>query len=291
MSQCVAKLNKARKAKNDEFYTMYEDIEKEVSCYPLDTWKDKIIYCNCDDPTFSNFWKFFVNNFKELNLKELHATYKTLDDSSSKHYIYDGNNTQIIDLQCNGDFRSDECVEILKQCDIVVTNPPFSISKEYIETITNTKKDFLIICNKNAVGYKSMFPYIKNGHIKSGYTKWAGGMRFQSNVDLAVKGVPSAFFTTLRVDEPPFIELGTMEYNRNSKKGTRCNFIYMKYDNYDAIEVPFYDLTPIDYKGNVGVPVTFFEKLNRDQFEIIDYISVPRIKGTAIYKRLIIKKR
>ena len=170
-------LTAAKKAKNDEFYTQLSDIEDEVKYYKKH-FKNKIVFCNCDDPEWSNFWKYFQMNFFHLGLKKLVSTHYEPEGSSYKMEIISSElkNGQLgipdyvkTDLKGNGDFRSDECVEILKECDVVVTNPPFSLFREYVAQLMEYKKDFIIIGNQNALSYREIFPLVKNNEMWLGY--------------------------------------------------------------------------------------------------------------------------
>lgn len=322
-------LANAKRAKNDEFYTQFADIQKEVEAYleyDANVFKGKVVYCNCDDPFESNFFRYFVLNFKKLGLKQLITTsYKpspvantqlplfgddeTLPKTKGRPKVtankfiinevhrIDGDsefnlksvskklkankNNEWTPLQGDGDFRSDECIELLKQSDIVVTNPPFSLFREYVKQLFDYKKKFVIIGNKNSVTFKEIFPLIKNNKMWSGRTGWGGGLWFVTtdadDVDRVVDGVnmknvSSVWFTNLdhgKRHQP--LPLMTMKENlRFSKhkeiKGKRN---YEKYDNYDAIEVPFTDAIPSDYDGVMGVPISFLDKYNPDQFEIL----------------------
>lgn len=305
-------LTLAKKAKNDEFYTMYEDIEKEVSCYSLDTWKDKVIYCNCDDPNFSNFWKFFVDNFKKLDLKELHATCIERSWGTSYHWVYDGNKTTMTALRDKGDFRSDECVEILKEADIVVTNPPFSLFREYVAQLIEYDKKFLIIGNQNNIVYKEIFPLMRQNKIWLGYK--SGDMAFR---------VPSYFeprATRYWQDESgqKWRSMGNICWFTNLDHNKRHESLilyksysqdeYPTYDNYNVINVNKTKEIPRDYDGIMGVPVTFLDKYNPDQFEILGLTSSSKeltggimhtnsdttrahINGKLLYARILIKRK
>jgi hypothetical protein len=168
MNKKNTNLQNAKKAKNDEFYTILSDIEKEMNYYK-DYFKGKIVYCNCDDVRKSNFVKYFINNFDILGLKKLISTgYK--NDSKGVAFIYEGNKNEIniTELDGDGDFRSEECINFLKECDIVITNPPFSLFREFVAKLMEYNKKFLIIGDQNALTYKEIFPYIKN---KGGYSK------------------------------------------------------------------------------------------------------------------------
>lgn len=327
-------LGDAKKAKNDEFYTQYTDIQKEIGAYLMydqDTFRGKVVYCNCDDPFESNFFKYFVLNFKRLGLKKLITTsYKPSpvantqlglfgDDktlvpekgrpkvTANKFIIsdvgdYDGDgqfNLQDVaeQLKANkhnewaplggdGDFRSQECVELLKQSDIVVTNPPFSLFREYVAQLVEHRKKFCIIGNMNAITYKETFPLIKDNKMWLGQSISSGDREFQVpdsypleaagwRVDeqghkfIRVKGV--RWFTNLdhgRRHQP--LQLMTMAENRkHNKKVVKSDTAYKQYANYDAIEVPFTDAIPSDYDGVMGVPISFLDKYSPEQFEIV----------------------
>lgn len=275
-------LHKAKIVKQDEFYTQRVDIENELGHYAKH-FKDKVVYCNCDDPVTSEFWQFFVRVFKSWGLKRLIATHYETD---SKNYSYslefpDSTNNDVIDIKnapmvkqlpCNGDFRSAACIELLKQTDIVVTNPPFSLFREYVGQLMEYDKKFLIIGNKNALTYKEIFPLIKENKIWTGYRGFSGGMWFYASyigkTEKFVDGnrlinVPSIWFTNLDIPkrhEP--LDLRGNYYHGNEDK-------YPKYDNYDAIEVSKVADIPSDYDGVMGVPITFMDKYCPEQFEIV----------------------
>ena len=318
-------LNKAGQAKKDEFYTQLTDIEKELKHYKSQ-FRGKVVYCNCDDPYESNFFRYFVLNFKKLGLKQLITTsYKPSPVANTQLQLFgddialpkskgrpkitankfainevhdingDGEfnlkavakqlkankNNEWMPLKGGGDFRSDECVNLLKQSDIVVTNPPFSLYREYVKQLFDHNKKFVIIGNKNSVTYKEIFPLIKENRMWSGKTGWGGGLWFvtmdDTDVDRVINGVnmknvSSVWFTNLdhgRRHQP--LPLMTMKENlKHSKhKELKGKKRYVKYDNYDAIEVPFTDAIPSDYDGVMGVPISFLDKYNPDQFEIL----------------------
>lgn len=322
-------LTKAKRAKNDEFYTQYADIQKEIEAYleyDADVFRGKVVYCNCDDPFESNFFRYFVLNFNKLGLKRLITTsYKPSTVANSQLALFGDDATlpkrkgrpkvtankflinevhemssegefnlksvarklkanqenEWTPLEGDGDFRSDECIELLKQADIVVTNPPFSLFREYVKQLFDYEKKFVIIGNKNAVTFKEIFPLFKDNKMWSGKTGWGGGMWFvtmdSGDVDRVVDGinmknVASVWFTNLdhgRRHEPLPL-MTTQENLRFSRhKEIRGKMKYDRYDNYDAIEVPFTDAIPSDYEGVMGVPVSFLDKYNPDQFEII----------------------
>ena len=250
-----ANLNKAKKAKNDEFYTRYEDIEVEVMEYK-EQFQDKIVYLPCDSLK-SEFWSFFINNFQSFGLKKLIATHYEKDGQSYKVWTIDGNNIIQEDLVGDGDFRSPECIEILKECDIVCTNPPFSLFREFIDIIMSYNKLCLIIGNQNAFVCKEIFPLMMNNKLCTGYNM----VKEFNQPDGSIKKFGNiCWFTNMKVNK--YIEklVLTKTYNPID---------YPKYDNYDAIEVGRVANIPKDYDGVMGVPITFIDKYNPDQFEII----------------------
>lgn len=310
-------LNIAKKSKKDDFFTQLEDIEKELKHYVVHC-RDKIIYCNCDDPTKSNFWRHFHLNFEALGLKKLIATHYDPENPTYKLEYTGGNDGDIedgvkTDLRQNGDFRSDECVELLKESDIVVTNPPFSLFREYVAQVMEYNKKFIIIGNQNAITYKEIFPLIKENCIWLGYG-FSGNVGFFSApyTDYAVssqhkKGLIRVsgvmWFTNLDISKRhDFLDLRGNYYYGNENQ-------YPHYDNYDAIEVSKVNTIPCDYDGVMGVPITFMTKYNPEQFEIIGAsesegkgfscglwysdsgVAQPVIQGKRCYKRIFIRKR
>jgi hypothetical protein len=327
-------LGAARAAKQDEFYTQYVDIQKEVEAYlefDPDTFRGKIVYCNCDDPFESNFFKYFAANFNKLGLKKLvttsydgspiagaQLTFGEYDEGNGrrqkpkaiaveieevKDFNEDGA-TGIEDVKLfltqnphtrtplagGGDFRSAECVELLKQSDVVVTNPPFSLFREYVAQLVEHEKRFLIIGNKNAITLKEIFPLIKRNRLWMGATPMGADMLFdvppkvaKAMVESGKKGSnyrivngkvmgrsTSAWFTNLdhgrRHQE---LKCMTMAENLKFGRNLRGRAAYDRYANYDAIEVGNYKEIPSDYDGPIGVPITFLDKYNPDQFEIL----------------------
>lgn len=273
-------LNNAKKAKNDEFYTQLSDIEKEMKHYKSH-FKDKVVFCNCDDPEWSNFWKYFTLNFDHLGLKKLVATHYREDGRSYKLEFLPGDKPSFLpadvhkrtELQQNGDFRSPEAIELLKEADIVVTNPPFSLFREYVAQLIEYQKKFLIVGHQNAITYKEIFPLIKENKIFLGYGFKGGAAHFinkhyenyatatdKKEGMIRVSGVH--WFTNLphskRNEE--LILYQTFEGNEDK---------YPKYDNYDAIEVSKTKDIPLDYEGYMGVPITFLDKFSPKQFKII----------------------
>lgn len=330
-------LSKAKKDKNDEFYTQYIDIQKEIESYleyNKNTFKNKVVYCNCDDPFESNFFRYFVLNFNKLGLKKLITTsYKPSPIANTKLELFGDdktlvklkgrpkvnankfiiNNVQDINrdgefslkdvaiqlkknkhnewspLKGNGDFCSDECVNLLKESDIIVTNPPFSLFRQYIKQLFDYKKKFVVIGNINAITYKEVFPRIKENKMWLGVTNFNTGMYFQVSDDFVysdtykferekngvkVNRVPGVcWFTNLdhgRRHQP--LPLMTMKDNLkfSKHKEIKGKKNYDKYSNFDAIDIPFTDAIPSDFFGTMGVPITFLDKYNPDQFEIID---------------------
>ena len=370
----VKNLTNAKRAKNDEFYTQYIDIQKEIEKY-LDynpnTFRAKVVYCNCDDPFESNFFRYFVLNFNKLGLKRLITTSykpspvantqlglfgddKTLAKAKGRPKItankfiinevkdLDGDgefnlkdvakqlkankNNQWTPLEGDGGFRSDECINLLKQSDIVVTNPPFSLFRPYIKQLFDYNKKFLIIGNINCITYKEVFQKIKNNEIwlGNGMGRWISGFIVPESYDL--------YGTEARIDEngdrivatnnclwltnldhgrrhQPLPLMKTEENLKYSKhKEIKGKKAYDTYDNYDAIEVPFTDAIPSDYRGAMGVPITFLDKYNPDQFEILGASdngaidekyklahfkkhNEPYVDGKKQYKRIFIKHK
>ena len=270
-------LHKAKQNKKDEFYTQLSDIERELGHYK-EHFKDKVVLCNCDDPRISNFFHYFSYNFEYLGLKKLIATcYKgqnmdlfTKNDSEQAiylEYLGDKNSNKIPDaeeigikhLKGDGDFRSDECIELLKEADIVVTNPPFSLFREYVAQLMEYDKKFLIIGNQNAITYKEIFKLIKENKVWWGHdcVRW-----FQTPENMLSEGARSRWFTNLEIKKrhEDLILYKTYKGNENE---------YLMYDNYNAINVDKTKEIPIDYQGAMGVPITFMDKYNPEQFEIL----------------------
>lgn len=361
-------LTNAKKAKNDEFYTQYDDISKEIEAYldfDKNTFKNKTVYCNCDDPFESNFFRYFVLNFAKLGLKQLITTsYKPSPIANTQLGLFGDDKTLIKEkgrpkvtankfiinevgdvngdgefnlkdiaealkknkynewtpLKEDGDFRSPECVELLQQADIVVTNPPFSLFREFVKQIFEYKKKFLIIGNINAITYKEIFPLIKEnkmwlGVSMDGRNKWfqvpdsypinenvANSKIENGNKFLFVKGC--LWFTNLdhgsrHQSLPLMSEADIIKFV--TKKP------FQKYDNYDAIEVSFVKNIPNDYKGIMGVPISFLNKYSPEQFEIVgwsrhnDYNmdggywkggkNDATINGKDVYRRILIRHK
>ncbi len=294
-------LNQAKTNKKDEFYTQLSDIERELKYYKKH-FKDKIVYCNCDDPRVSNFFHYFSYNFEKLGLKKLITTcYKNqnmnlFSQNDSEQAIYleytgdkNGNNVPdpaeigIKKLRGDGDFRSKECIELLKQANIVVTNPPFSLFREYVEHLIKRKKKFLIIGNHNAITYREIFTLIKENKMWLGYTHPVNfivpdhyelrenrSWRDENGTNWRSFG-NACWFTNL--------DIAKRHENLTIYK-TYEPQLYPQYDNYDAIEVSRVADIPEDYQGVMGVPITFAEKHNPAQFEIVGLIA-GNIRGLA----------
>ena len=285
-------LSAAKEAKKDEFYTQLEDINNELRHY-REHFRGKTVLCNCDDPRVSNFFTYFAYNFEFLGLKRLITTcYKNQDidlfsQNQSEQAVYliyegdkNGNNVPdpeeigIHPLKGDGDFRSPECIELLKQADIVVTNPPFSLFREYVAQLMEYDKKFLIIGHQNAVKYKEIFPLMMQNKLWLGYGFKGGAAHFISSYEdkatagdhrdgmIRVSGVH--WFTNLDIKKR---HENLILYKHYSKED------YPTYANYDAIEVGKTELIPVDYDGLMGVPITFLDKYNPDQFEIIGNTS------------------
>lgn len=300
-------LHSAKENKNDEFYTRLTDIEKELVHYRAH-FKGMTVLCNCGDAMHHNFGKYFAANFEKLGLKKLMCTTFNMDGSPAKVASYYGDKNgnrvpdpdewEITELKGNGDFRSDEVVELLKQSDIVVSNPPFSLFRDYVKQLMDYNKKFLIIGNNNAITYKEIFPLIKDNKM------WLGCVN------------PKAYITTLKAvenEKTQYMEDGIVY----QKFGNHCwftnlthnkrnevfeltkkysNECYPKYDNYEAIEVSKVVDIPMDYNGVMGVPITFLDKYNPSQFEIIKFRKGDddkdlSVNGKCPYFRILIRHK
>jgi len=293
-------LHSAKKEKNDEFYTQLEDIEKECVHY-VKHFKDKIVLCNCNDVLHKNFTLYFYRNFKTLGLKKLIATGYKVDGEHGKVCSYDGNEWTMKMIEGDGGYSTDECIEFLKESDIVVTNPPFSLFRDYVATLMKYKKKFLIIGNMNAITYKEIFPLIKNDEMWLGVSRnGCGQMYFLINEDMPeAKGQividgqkyqtigSSAWFTNLDHNKRHEEIVLTKRYNEDE---------YPKYDNYDAIDVSKVVNLPMDYNGVMGVPITFLGKYCPEQFQIIKFRKGDdnkdlSVNGKCPYFRILIKHK
>lgn len=284
-----ANLSNAKRAKNDEFYTQLSDIENELKHYKSH-FAGKVVYCNCDDARKSNFFRFFQKKFNDYGLKKLittsynengHGSVLVYEGDTNGNGKLDDNEIKVSDLKGNGDFRSEECIELLKEADIVVTNPPFSLFREYIATLIHYDKKFLVIGNKNAITYKEIFPLIKENKLCLGYycpnesrlpngdtTKKVNGLcRWFTNLDIKKRHEDLILYKKYTAEEFP------------------------KYDNYDAIEVSKTSDIPMDYDGIIGVPITFLDKFNPSQFEIVDPRDFTDIERLKLKNSMLIKDK
>lgn len=256
-------LHKAKNAKNDEFYTQLTDVAKELMHYKKH-FKDKIVFCNCDDPTWSAFWKYFHLNFAELGLKKLISTHYDREEATYKMEYTGGDDNDIevgvkTPLEGNGDFRNKECLDLLDESDIVVTNPPFSLFREYVAVLMEHEKKFLIIGNKNAITYKEFFPLLKDDDVWIGCTNVKEFLQPDGSIK---KFGNIGWFTNLDVAKRHEKLILWKHYTEEE---------YPKYDNYDAINVDKVSEIPCDYDGVMGVPITFLDSFNPEQFEILGY--------------------
>lgn len=337
-------LHKANRAKKDEFYTQLSDIEKELGHYKKH-FKGKTVYCNCDDPFESNFFKYFAANFNALELKKLITTsyvkspivggqlslfdMEGLKPDGKEPFVIEINEVKDMDcdgavgladvelllkndanvskpLKSDGDFRSEECVELLKQADIVVTNPPFSLFREYVAQLVEYDKKFLILGDQNAITYKETFKLIKENKLWLGYdnggTKW---FQVPSDYDISTESRKKI------VNGVKYFSMGRIMWYTNLDTTKRHEDLilykiykgheneYPKYDNYDAINVDRVSDIPMDYEGAMGVPITFLDKYNPEQFEILgidryvednpNYGKRFTVNGNEIYARVLIK--
>lgn len=322
-------LQEAKINKKDEFYTQLSDIERELKYYKKH-FKDKVVYCNCDDPRVSNFFHYFSYNFEKFGLKKLVATcYKNqnmdlFSQNDAEQAIYleytgdqNGNNVPdpaeigIKKLKGDGDFRSKECIELLKQADIVVTNPPFSLFREYVAQLIEYDKKFVVVGHQNAITYKEIFPLIKENKLWLGYGFKGGAGHFinehyedyatatdRKEGMIRVSGVH--WFTNLEINKRHEDLILYKNYTAEE---------FPKYDNYNAIEVSKTKDIPMDYDGAIGVPITFMDKYNPDQFEILgatesegkgfsnglwdetSKVAQPLVNQNKIYKRIFIRNK
>lgn len=329
MAKKAANLNlrKASTAKKDEFYTQLSDIENELKHYKKH-FKGKVVYCNCDDPRVSNFFHYFSHNFEKLGLKKLITTcYKSqsmdlFSENKSEEAIYleytgDKNVNNVPDpdeigikkLKSDGDFRSKESIALLKQADIVVTNPPFSLFREYVAQLIEHDKKFIIVGHQNAISYKEIFKLIKEDKMWLGYGFKGGAAHFinkhyedyatagnHQEGMIRVSGV--TWFTNLDISKRHEDLILYKTYNPKE---------YPKFDHFDAINVDKTNDIPMDYKGNIGVPITFLNKYSPEQFEIIDGLNrysildgptpetqgkyLSQVNGNPIYVRIVIKNK
>ena len=343
-------LKEAKAAKNDEFYTQYHDIEAEMNAYleyNPNVFRGKTILLPCDDPEWSNFTRFFVAKFEELGIKKLISTsfaqesknYKsdwqptlfesedprfsaektaicgkifTLTGDTNKNGRIDIDDLEWDYLEGTGDFRSPEVTALRNEADIIITNPPFSLFREFLKWVIEGKKLFAVIETMNIVTYKEIFPLIKEDKMWLGATIHSGDVKFKipshypimaarSEVDPAgnkfVRVTNVRWFTNIKHgQQQEELPLRTMEENMRSNKRIRGKECYTPYDNYNAVEIPSTSAIPSDYKGRMGVPITFLDKYNPHQFEILTCagqtgVEKLTIKGREVYKRIIIQYR
>ncbi len=277
-------LNAAKAAKNDEFYTTYGTVEEELQNYTRH-FEGAVVFCNCDDPTMSNFWRYFHTNFKTLKLKKLISTHYEKDGGPSYKMEYEGGDdldTEVgikTPLKENGDFRSEECLEILRECSICCTNPPFSLFREYMKTLVDNDTKFVIIGTMNSLHYKEIFPLIRDNKVWTGFS-FNKTMEFIMPDDYELKGkafidddgkkhgfVPGILWYTNLDIEKRHEKFFKPEEVHAYYEGNEDS--YPKYYNYDAIEVGSVDLIPIDYQGEMGVPDSFLERYNPDEFLVV----------------------
>ena len=262
-------LNAAKATKNDEFYTRLEDINAEMIHYE-EHFKDKIIFMNCDDPEWSNFWRYFHLEFERLGLKKIISTHYESGEVQTYKLEYEGGDDMNFEagtktpLKQNGDFRSPECVELLKEADIVITNPPFSIAREeFVPLLFEHKKDFLIIGDLNWITYKNIFPLLKDNKMWLGYNS----VKKFKEPDGSYRSFGNkTWFTNLDIKKRHEEIETTYLY---SKKDELYPELYPKYVNYDAIEISNISTIPMDYEGVMGVPITFLCKHNPQQYIIV----------------------
>lgn len=321
MEKKNSKLTVAKRRKCDEFYTQLTDIEKEMLYYKP-YFRDKTIFCNCDDARESNFFVYFANNFESLGIKKLittgykedgHGVVLEYEGDKNGNFMVDTDEIKVTQLQGNGDFRSEECIEYLKQADIVITNPPFSLFREYISLLMKYDKKFIIMGNQNAITYKEVFPYIKENKLWLGVSIHSGDRKFRvpdkyevsENYEVNDKGQKFIKVSGIRwfTNIPHERRNWPMDFYKtyNEKE-------FPKYDNYEAINVNKTCDIPMDYYGVIGVPITFLDKYCPAQFEIVgatesegkgfsnglfndEYkIKQPLVNGGKVYKRLFIRR-
>lgn len=256
-----ANLHKAKNEKNDEFYTQLTDVSAELKHYK-DHFRGKIVFCNCDDPTWSAFWKYFHLNFAKLGLRKLVSTHYDRTEPTYK-MEYEGGDDDNIEagvitpLEGNGDFRNQECLDLLDECDIVVTNPPFSLAREYMSILMKHEKKFVIIGDLNWIIYKEIFPLLRDNEVWLGY--YSVKEFLQPNGTIKKFG-NKLWYTNLDIQKRHEKLILWKEYTPED---------YPKYDNYDAINVDKTTEIPVDYDGVMGVPISFLDKYCPEQFEIV----------------------
>lgn len=306
-------LHKAKKEKNDEFYTLLSDIEKEMVWYK-DFFKDKVVYCNCDDARESNFFKYFSENFELLGLKKLittgyipggHGVVLEYSGDKNGDFMVGDDEISTRELAGDGDFRSPECIEFLKQADVVVTNPPFSLFREYIAQLMTFGKKFIVLGNMNAISYKEVFPNIKDNKLWWGCSTSgsARNMWFELPDDYEPNTKNDNYKEEdgIKYRRVQGIEWYTnVDHKKRHDKLDLCKKYnptdYPKYDNYDAINVDKVSDIPEDYMDVMGVPISFLDKYCPEQFEIVKFRKGNddkdlSVSGVCPYFRILIKRK
>ena len=303
-------LSNAKRAKNDEFYTQLSDIENELKHYKSH-FAGKVVYCNCDDARKSNFFRFFQKKFNDYGLKKLittsynengHGSVLVYEGDTNGNGKLDDSEIKVSELKGNGDFRSEECIEYLKESDIVVTNPPFSLFRDYIATLVQYDKKFLIIGNPNAITYKEVFPLIKENKLWLGWSSFNKGMYFYVPEDYKYA---DTYKFEKEINGRKVMRVSSICWFTNLDHSRRHEDLilykkyppeeYPKYDNYDAIEVSKVCEIPKDYDGIMGVPITFLYRYNPSQFEIVKFRKGDDdkdlcVNGKCPYFRILIRK-
>lgn len=266
-------LHKAKDAKNDEFYTRIEDVAEELRHYKKH-FEGKVVLCNCDDPTWSAFWRYFHLNFAELGLKKLISTHydRTEPTYKMEYEGGDDNNVEVgvkTPLEGNGDFRNAECIKLLDECDIVVTNPPFSLARAYVQYLREHNKQFVIIGDLNWITYKEIFPMLKGNEVWLGYSSVKEFVQPDGTIK---KFGNKLWYTNLDIQKRhEKLILWQRYYDDDGNPMPDAEKRYPHYDNYDAINVDRVANIPVDYNGVMGVPITFLDKHNPKEFEILGY--------------------
>lgn len=324
-SNCKKHLAAAKSAKRDEFYTQYDDIKREVELYyefNPDVFRDKVIYLPCDNPRTSNFNRYFIDNFNRFGIKRLVCSCYNPSGKGS-YFVYDGKckcdvehralNIECSELEGDGDFRSEEVAALCNQADVIITNPPFSLFRSFFAWVMSSGKKFLIIGNVNCISYKEVYPHIMKDEVWLGHGigRWISGFIVPNSYEL--------YGTETRIDElgnrivssNGCLWLTNIDHGRRHQplrlmteaeniKASRHRDVrsvgYSKYDNCDAIEVPHTDAIPSDFKGLMGVPITFLDKYCPEQFELVRFRKGDdgkdlRLNGKPTYFRILIRAR
>lgn len=307
----------AQAAQQDEFYTKYETIAKELAYYES-FLRGKVVYCNCDDPARSNFWKYLKDHFDDFGLTKLVSTF--YGEGAAKTVVTKKNgklSQRRVKLKGDGDYRSEECLKILSKADVVITNPPFSLTKEFIPLMYEYCKDFIVLGNQNIMTYRDVYPHILNHTLHLGISIHSGDVEFEIPEEYELIGNARGeadkqyarvtgirWFTSFNHGiYADCLTLKTAKWNLANNKSLRKTLSqkygvteYPVYDNYPAIEVPFTAAIPSDYEGVVGVPISFFDKYNPKQFELVGFRKGLdgkdlRIGGKPPYFRFLVQQR